>query len=287
MRGESFPTERAALLTTHFGDVRWVQLLLDRARRAFPGLDDDRIYVIDQDRTETSADMLRHRLGEVQVLCYPPSEPHIAATGHDHAHVLDQAIRDVESDYLLVFDSDAHPVGTGAHARLARLLRDHDAVLAAVSSRDTRSHPCFMLLGPAVERHRIRFDAAQVERGVDTGRLVFDQIAGMGLQPELLRPEPAFGGRWGTLYLDGAIYHHGSGSFGEADDQRLRVQAARRRHAQAFFRRRVFRGRYELTPLERAVATIVQVASRSETQTRRAITHARRRASAARDERRR
>lgn len=287
MRGESFPTERAALLTTHFGDARWVQLLLDRARRAFPGLRDEQIYVIDQDRTDGSAALLRDRLGPVHVLRYPPSETHIAATGHDHAHVLDLAIRDVESDYLLVFDSDAHPVGTAVCGLLARLLHEHDAVLAAVDASDTRSHPCFVLLGPAVDRDRVRFDASQVERGVDTGRLVFDQIAATGLRPELLRPEPAFGGRWGTLYLDGAIYHHGSGSFGEAGDERLRTQAARRRREHSFFRRRVFQGRYELTPAERAVAAALGAGSVAEERARGALTRARRRASAATGGRRR
>lgn len=254
MRRDSFPTERTALLTTHFGDVRWVGLLIDRARTAFPGLDDGRIFVIDQDRREKSAALLRRQLGPVHVLQYPRSAPHIAATGHDHAHVLDLAIREVESDYLLVFDSDAHPIGPAARSRLERLLDDHDAILAGVSRNDTRSHPCFMLFGPTVNRDGVRFDAGQIERGVDTGRLVYDQIIAMGLRAELLRAEPAFGGRWGTFYLDGAIYHHGSGSFADAEDERLQAQAQKRQREHAFFRRRVFREQYELTSVERIAA---------------------------------
>lgn len=285
VRSGGFPTERAALLTTHFGDVRWVELLIDRARSAFPGFDDDRIFVIDQDRKEASAALLRRRLGPVHVLRYPRSDPHIAATGHDHAHVLDLAIREVESDYLLVFDSDAHPIGPAASSRLERLLHDHDAILAGVSRNDNRSHPCFMLFGPTVDREGIRFDAGQIERGIDTGRLVFDQITAMGLRPMLLRAEPAFGGRWGTFYLDRAIYHHGSGSFGEADDERLQAQAATRRREHAFFRRCVFRGQYELTVVGRITAAALGRAAAANGLAQRVFTRVRRRSSGARCER--
>lgn len=258
----SFPSDRTALVTTHFGDPRWVELLLVRVRRAFPELSDDRIFVIDQDRTATSGEALRRRLGPVRILSYPISEPHIVMTGHDHAHVLNLAVREIDSDYVLVFDSDAHPTSEKVRPQLGALLDDNDAVLAAFDLNDTRTHPCFMLFGPTVDRERLRFDEGQVEVGVDTGRLVFDQVAAAGLRAKLLRPRPAFGGRWGTLYLDGTIYHHGSGSFGAAADPRLQAQAAHWRRESEFYRRRVFAGRYRLSPAD-SLAAAVLVAPRA------------------------
>ena len=246
-----FPSEQTALLTTHFGDPRWVELLIRRARLAFPGLRNERIFVVDQDRSDTSTAVLRDRLGAVTILRFAPSEPHIVMTGHDHAHVLNLAVREIDSDYLLIFDSDAHPVSAAAGDRIATLAERSDAALAALGATGTRTHPCFALLGPAVDRGRLFFDEGQLETGVDTGRMIFDQIQAMGLRAELLRPEPAFGGRWGTFYLDRTIYHHGSGSFASATDPRLQAQAASWQREHAFFGSRVFRGSYTLALPER------------------------------------
>lgn len=245
-----FPSARTALLTTHFGDPRWVELLLRRVRSVFPELSDENIFVIDQDRTATSADALRARLGPVRILRYPVSAPHVVMTGHDHAHVLNLAVREIASDYLLIFDSDAHPVLPEARERLMLLVERSDAVLAALDRDGTRTHPCFMLFGPAIDRERLFFDEGQLEVGVDTGRMSFDQVEAMGLRAELLRPTPAFGGRWGTFYLDGSIYHHGSGSFASNPDPRLQAQADYRRREHDFYGRRVFRGRYALSAPE-------------------------------------
>src|SRR5438128_7930692 len=123
-------TRDTALLTTHFGGTGWVELLVQRARRAFPWLMDDRIFVIDQNRTPESADELRRRLGPVQVLTYPVSEPHVVMTGHDHAHVLNLAVREIACGNLMIFDSDAHPVSPSAAVRLARLIAAPAAVPA-------------------------------------------------------------------------------------------------------------------------------------------------------------
>lgn len=245
-----FPSTRTALLTAHFGDPAWVELLLRRARAVFPELGDESIYVIDQDRTATSADELRARLGPVQILRFPVSEPHVAMTGHDHAHVLSLAVRAIDCDYLMIFDSDAHPVLPEARQRLGELIGRSDAVLAASDAEGLRTHPCFMLFGPAIDRERLFFDEGQLEVGVDTGREVGKQVDALGRSIEFLRPSPAFEGRWGQLYLGGSIYHHGSGSFGSSTDTRLRRQFKSWRREEAFFRRRVFAGRYELSERE-------------------------------------
>jgi hypothetical protein len=114
-----------------------------------------------------------------------------------------------------------------------------------------------MAFGPAVDRGRLLFDEGQLEHGADTGRGVYEQLAAARLDVRLLRPATAFAGRWGTLYLDGAVYHHGSGSFRDADDPRLQAQAAHRRSEHDFFRRRVFAGRYDLSRPEAWVADLL------------------------------
>jgi hypothetical protein len=241
---------RTALLTAHYGSSFWVELLLARARPAFPQLRDQDIYVIDQDRTTTSADRLRSLLGDVNVLAYPRSEPHFETTGHDHAHVLNRAVRDIDADILILFDSDAHPIDPSVGRTVERLLADNDAILAAHSSEGTFSHPSFMVFGPSVDRNALFFDGDQLDRRVDTGRKIYEQVHDLGLRTTLLRPVPAFGGFWGALYLDGTVYHHGSGSFASTGDPRFLRQVSTWRREERFFRRKVARGEYFVTPLE-------------------------------------
>jgi hypothetical protein len=241
---------RTALLTTHFGDPFWVQLLLGRARRAFPNLTDDDIFVIDQDRTNRSAERLRATLGPVNVLRYPRSEPHFETTGHDHAHVLNLAVREIAADVLILFDSDAHPVRAQVGARIAELLAEFDAIVAANASEGTFSHPSFMVFGPRVNRDCLFFDADQLERRVDTGRKIYEQLCNIGLRASLVRPVSAFDGLWGTLYLERSVYHHGSGSFEATGDPRFLRQVATWRREEHFFRRKIAGGVYTVTPLE-------------------------------------
>src|SRR5207248_6470701 len=160
----------------------WVELLLARARPAFPRLRNADVYVIDQDRTELSAARLRALLGDVNVLRYPRSESHFETTGHDHAHVLNLAVRDIEADVLVLFDSDAHPVRPHVGARIAELLAEFDAILAGNAREGTFSHPSFMVFGPRVNRDCLFFDADQLERRVDTGRKIYEQLCETGLR---------------------------------------------------------------------------------------------------------
>jgi hypothetical protein len=146
--------------------------------------------------------------------------------------------------------------------RLVELIGRNDAVLAASDPEGMRTHPCFMLFGPAVDRERLCFDEQQLEVGVDTGREIGKQIHALGKSVELLRPAPAFGGRWGALYLEASIYHHGSGSFGSSADDRLRRQFKNWRLEEAFFRRRVFAGRYELSEREAVELRALSAADR-------------------------
>ena len=186
----------------------------------------------------------------MHVLTYPRSEPHFETTGHDHAHVLNLAVRDVDADVLILFDSDAHPVHAGVGAIVDRLLETNDAVLAAHSGAGTFSHPSFMVFGPSVDRNELYFDADQLEQRVDTGRRIYEQVRGLGLRAELLRPTPAFDGLWGALYLNGGVYHHGSGSFESTGDPRFLRQVATWRREERLFRRKVAQGVYTVTPIE-------------------------------------
>jgi hypothetical protein len=247
---------RVTLLTAHYGSPFWVQLLLARARAAFPQLRDEDVYVIDQDRTDTSTDRLQSLLGDVHVLRYPRSEPHFETTGHDHAHVLNLAVREIEAEVLVIFDSDAHPIGPNVGTTIQRMLEHNDAILAAHSSEGIFSHPSFMVFGPSVDRRALYFDADQLERHVDTGRKIYEQVRNLGLQAVLLRPRPAFGGLWGTLYLDDSVYHHGSGSFESADDPRFLRQVSTWRREERLFRRKVARSIYTATPLEARLVRI-------------------------------
>jgi hypothetical protein len=244
---------RTALLTTHYGDPFWVELLLRRARPAFPQIQDEDVYVIDQDRTPTSADRLRSLLGDVRILSYPRSEPHFDTTGHDHANVLNLAVREIDADVLILFDSDAHPIRIELGAEVDRLLETNDAILAAHSTEGAFSHPSFMVFGPRVDRSALFFDGDQLERRVDTGRKIHEQVRHLHLRAVLLRPTPAFHGLWGTTYLDGSVYHHGSGSFASTGDPRFLRQVATWRREERFFRRKVERGVYDVTPIEARV----------------------------------
>ena len=51
----------------------------------------------------------------------------------------------------------------------------------------------------------------------DTGRRVGAQLKATGEAVTLLAHTPAFNGYRGSLYLDGAFYHHGHGSFMAGD----------------------------------------------------------------------
>jgi hypothetical protein len=107
-----------------------------------------------------------------------------------------------------------------------------------------------MVFGPSVDRNALFFDADQLERRVDTGRKIFEQLHDLGLRVALLRPSPAFDGLWGTLYLDGTVYHHGSGSFESTGDPRFLRQVSTWRREERLFRRKVAKGVYTVTPLE-------------------------------------
>jgi hypothetical protein len=257
------PASEIAVVTAHFGDTAWIRLLGARLRECLPGLRERNLYVIDQNRTANSAAAIRAALGDVHVLRYPPSEPHFAATGHDHAYALNLALCEPTEDCLILIDSDAHPTAPRAWPLLVELLGRNDAVLAAKSVEDGLSHPCFMLFGPELPRDQLAFDKHQTDNGSDTGRLIYQQLSDLGHRVELLAPEPAFDGIWGTFFLERTVYHHGSGSFEHSANPRLTAQWATWKRNEQFARKRVFAHRYELTRSEEVLLSLLRAADAS------------------------
>jgi len=230
-----------SFLTTHFFDYEWTSLLAQRLSQTVPSSATVQFLVIDQDRTADSARRLAALVPHATVLQFPRSQRHFERMGHDHAFVLNEAIKHVAGDLLVVFDSDAHPYTDDWLGTTVALLSDVDAVLAEDHLRPGFPHPCFM----ALKRHcldALCFDEGLFENGVDTGRLLHQQLARAGQRAILAPPTPAFPGGWGQTYL-GCVYHHGSGSFAGAGPE-LRKQV--RRGAECYRRMILERGRYDV-----------------------------------------
>lgn len=237
-----------SLVTTHFFDLEWTRLWVERIRQNVPVERIHELVIINQDRTLSSRKRLEALDPNIRVLEYPRSDAHFRETGHDHAHVLNCVIRDIEGELVCLFDSDAHPISPVWLEKCEQLLKTSDAVLA----RDTRSpeysHPCFMLLKREQLAPGLAFDEGLFDRHIDTGRLVGDQLRRADQKIYLAPPRPSFGGKWGSLYLD-SIYHHGQGSF-KGGEERLRKQLTPQHE---FFRQIVIaRRRYALSTLELA-----------------------------------
>lgn len=212
----------ASFITAHFHDLGWTERLIRQLRRTTPHEAIAEILVIDQDRTEASAERLSALDPAVRVLQYPRSPKHFEWTRHDHAAVLNRAVAETSAELTCLFDSDAHPITEAWWPRVMELLDSFDAVLAREPGTDF-SHPCFMVF-PAAEGPGLRFDEDLfTEHHRDTGRMVARQLQDRGQRVCLLAPETAFGGRFGSVYL-GSIYHHGKGLFAGVEDPLLRRQ---------------------------------------------------------------
>lgn len=239
--------QRISFVTTHFYDFDWTRLWLRQINRYVPSDYTYEFIVINQDRTEESRSKLQSLDTRIRVVEYSQSQSHFVVTGHDHGHVLNCVLQDVEGDYMCLFDSDAHPFSHQWLPICSELLEKNDAILSQTPQAPELTHPCFMLFKRKVIQSGLAFDEGLFDRQIDTGRLVGQQLQRGGFRYHSARPEKAFGGKWGSIYL-GSVYHHGHGSFKGGDD-RLRNQLTARHD---FFRRIVMmRGEYSLTLPER------------------------------------
>jgi hypothetical protein len=226
-----------SFITTHFYDFEWTELLIRQLLTTTPGERIHEILIVDQDRETASRRRLQGLAARVRVLQYPKSERHFAWTRHDHAAVLNAAVREARGELICLFDSDAHPISPEWLARCEALLAAHDAILAQTEENAAHSHPCFMLLRQRHTALDLAFDEGLFEECADTGRLIARQLERAGERIFMAAPRRAFGGRWGSIMLD-SIYHHGKGSFAGVADPLLRNQI----HGDnRFFRERVIR----------------------------------------------
>ncbi|MEL7625967.1 MAG: glycosyltransferase [Anaerolineaceae bacterium] len=233
-----------SIITTHFFDFDWTLRLIDSIQVFTPFERIDEILIINQDRALESHRKLQELSPFVRVVEYPRSEKHFKVQGHDHANVLNRAIREVIGDYLCIFDSDAHPINTSWLQACEEILTSFDAVLALVPGKVNETHPCFMMMKKDCVGRSVSFDESLFTTGVDTGRLVGRQLTESGHRVYFAPPTKAFNGLWGNIYLN-SIYHHGKASFNGAEDDRIRQQINwRNRYFKKFV---IEKHRYELT----------------------------------------
>jgi hypothetical protein len=226
-----------SFITTHFYDFDWTGLLIRQLLATTPAARIHEILIIDQDREETSRERLAGLAPGVRVVQYPKSERHFEWTRHDHAAVLNAAVREAHGELICLFDSDAHPISAEWLGRCDTLLTSHHAIMAQTEEEPSYSHPCFMLLQRRHAALGLAFDEGLFENCIDTGRLIARQLRRAGERVFMAAPRRAFGGRCGSLLLD-SIYHHGKGSFAGVSDPLLRSQT---HWDNRFFRDRVIR----------------------------------------------
>jgi hypothetical protein len=240
-------------VTAHFGDLFWIRHTLGQ-------LDEhsdariERVVVVDQSRRSAAELAVLPRVSDV--LEFPPDEDQVRALGHDHPAALDRALAAaaITSSHVLVLDSDCFPL----HA--SWLDRLDDITLATDPARPGLTHPC-LLAFPAPSLPEVSLTAGIGEHGLDTGRLVGQQLAAAGRAVSYAEPEPAYRGLRGHYYLGRTVYHHGAASFGSSSDPRLTRQVSARQDA--IFRRLVAQGRREVPPLDLVRLAAGKVVSRT------------------------
>src|ERR1039458_9882595 len=158
---------KISFLTTHFRDIGWLRLWLERVRTHTPKHCISNIVIIDQDRTPASADTIRGLAGPVQVLQFPKSDRHFSLLGHDHPAVLNQAITRCEGDIVCLWDSDAHPISPHWFSLCEQHLRTYDAVLAQDPYHPGLSHPCFMVFSRTARVSSLAFDEGMFDETLD------------------------------------------------------------------------------------------------------------------------
>jgi hypothetical protein len=233
-----------SIITTHFYDFHWIELWIKQIRQyTNPNLIKE-ILVINQDRNEESRKRLQKLDDDIRVLEYPISKRHFEVTGHDHAAVLNAAILEARSEWIIIFDSDSFPTTSIWVDKCNAILQTYDAIVAQVPDIPTLSHPCFMVLNQDSAHIPLKFDELLFsDKFYDTGRLVGQQIIRSGKNVYFAPPKKAFNGYWGSIYLD-SIYHHSSGSF-LGGDERLTKQIT---WQSLYFRKAIFlKNKYSLS----------------------------------------
>jgi len=239
--------QRISFITAHFYDFDWTNLLINNILSYTDHELIKEILIINQDRTDESHQKLENLCKKVRVLEYPKNEEHFRIQGHDHAFVLNQAIKEASGDFICIFDSDAHPINSTWVQKCNEIFVFFDSILALVPGNPISSHPCFMMLKRKCLDAPLSFDENLFTDREDTGRLIGKQLIENGFKVYFASSSKAFGGFWGNLYLD-SIYHHKSATFYGASDKRITEQVV---WQNKFFKHFVIGNkRYELTTYE-------------------------------------
>ena len=143
--------DNISIITAHFHDFAWIKLW---AKKIQENTDENKIkevLIINQDRSVESRNLLKQICPRSQILEYPRNEEQFLKRGHDHAAVLNLAVKEATGDYICIFDSDCHPFSPDWLPTCENLLETNEAVVALDRYRQieysTRlSHPCFMLI---------------------------------------------------------------------------------------------------------------------------------------------
>ncbi len=240
-----------SFITAHFHDFDWIRCWLDRIIHFTDYELIQECLIVNQDRTKDSHIKLSRLDKKVRVLEFPPDQRLIDKQGHDHAHVLNLALKEAQGKFICIMDSDCHPISSEWLGNCEAVFQDHDAIAAVdyyqfKNNFSLLTHPCFLMLDREVINFPLFFDEGLFERNMDTGRLIGKQIEQAGRSVYYAHPKKAFSTRWGFIYLD-SIYHHERGSY-SGGDERLRRQNDWR---QAFFKKIVIsKKRYDLSKAE-------------------------------------
>lgn len=243
--------DNISIITAHFYDFAWIKLW---AKKIQLNTDENKIkeiFIINQDRSLDSHNLLKQIYPRSQILEYPKNEEQISKKGHDHAAVLNFAVKEATGDYICIFDSDCHPFSPEWLPTCEKLLETYDAVLALDRNRNIEysislSHPCFMMFKKESVKIPLSFDEGFPSKIYDTGRLIGEQLERMGNKVFYAESYVAFNKNYGEVFLD-SIYHHGKGSYAGGGFY-LRKQLGFR---QSFFTNIVIKKeRYELTKRE-------------------------------------
>jgi len=236
-----------SFISAHFYDFDWTELLVRNIKRYTDETLIKEIILINQDRTQESRDRLQALDPKVRVVEYPRSELHFKLQGHDHAAVLNQAIREVRGEYVCIFDSDAHPMKADWIGKCEQIFEYYDAILALVPGKVLDTHPCFMFIRNEKPYLNILFDEGLETRRLDVGRMVGKQLIHQGKKVYFASHQKTFFDRWGITYL-GFIYHHKGGTFYGSEDQR--VQSRVKWQSMHFKDLVVDKGMYEFSFIE-------------------------------------
>lgn len=236
-----------SFVTAHFFDFEWTEMLVNNIINFTDPKKIKEILIINQDRSLESHNRLVDINPKVKVVEFPKSVNHFQVQGHDHAAVLNCAMKKVNGEYVCIFDSDAHPINNSWLLTCEEIFKYYDAILALVPGSAIRTHPCFMMMKNSCINAPISFDEGLFTDNEDTGRLVGKQLLNHGYKIYFAQPNRAFNGLWGSFYLN-VIYHHKSASFSGADDERITRQVIWKNK---FFKQYVInKHRYELNSFE-------------------------------------